>query len=71
MPFEALERVPSVQREASEFFGVCLKVTVQGTDPPESKVLTKSWIRRLKADKIFAPYGQNWMKSSASDVKTV
>ena len=41
MPFEALERVPSIQIEASEFFGVCLKVTVQGADPPESKVLAK------------------------------
>ena len=31
--------------------------------------LKSGWIRRLKADKIFAPYGQNWMKSSASDDK--
>ena len=39
MPFEALEWVPSIKVETSEFFGVCLKVTVQSTNPSESKVL--------------------------------
>ena len=39
MPFKVLEWVPSIKVEASEFFGICLKVTVQGADPPESKVL--------------------------------
>ena len=32
-------------------------------------LLKSGCIQRLKVDRVFVPYGQNWMKSSASDHK--